>query len=267
MLKSVVIGAVVVYLGLGAGLFALQRKMIYVPDRGTPERAEFGAEDMAEVSYETADGLTLRAWYKAPARDGFPVIVFFHGNAGHIGHRAGKVRPFLDAGYGVFLAGYRGYGGNDGAPTEAGLYADARAALDAVAAAQDGPPVLYGESLGSAVAVQMATERPARAVILEAPMSSAVDVARQRFPIYPVALLIKDHFDSAAKIGAVTAPLFVVHGERDTIVSVSLGRRLVEAAPAGTVAHFIDEAGHNDLYQFGAADLILDFLNGLPAGG
>jgi fermentation-respiration switch protein FrsA (DUF1100 family) len=265
MLKSLVVGAVVVYLGLGAGLFALQRKLIYLPDRSTPERAEFGAHDMEEVSYETADGLVLRAWYKAPARDDRPVIVYFHGNAGHIGYRVGKVRPYLDAGYGVFLAGYRGYGGNTGEPSEAGLYADARAALDYLAAADD-PAVFYGESLGTAVAVQMATERAVRAIVLESPFSSAVDIARQRFPVYPVGLMTRDRYDSAAKVGATTAPILVVHGKRDAIIPPRFGRRLIAAAPAGTTVRIIDAAGHNDLYYHGAADLILDFLNKLPVG-
>jgi len=265
MLKTVVIGAVVVYLGLGAGLFALQRKLIYMPDRSTPERAEFGAHDMDEVSYETADGLALRAWYKAPARDDRPVIVYFHGNAGHIGYRVGKVRPYLDAGYGVFLAGYRGYGGNAGEPTEAGLYADARAALDYLAAADD-PAVFYGESLGGAVAIQMATERPVHAIVLESPFSSAVDIAGMRFPVYPATLMMKDRYDSAAKVGALTAPLLVIHGEQDAIIPPRYGRRLIDAAPAGTTVRIIDAAGHNDLYYHGAADLVLNFLNGLPAG-
>jgi fermentation-respiration switch protein FrsA (DUF1100 family) len=265
MLKTVVVGAVVVYLGLGAGLFALQRKLIYIPDRSTPERAEFGAQDMEEVSYETADGVVLRAWYKAPARDDRPVIVYFHGNAGHIGYRVGKVRPYLDAGYGVFLASYRGYGGNAGAPSEEGLYADARAALDYLAVADD-PAVFYGESLGTAVAIQMATERNVHAIVLESPFSSAVDIARKQFPIYPVDLMTKDKYDSAAKVGAVTAPLLVVHGERDAIIPPRFGHRLIAAAPAGTTVRIIETAGHNDLYNHGAADVILEFLNALPAG-
>jgi fermentation-respiration switch protein FrsA (DUF1100 family) len=264
MLKPIVGGALLVYAGVGGALLALQRKMIYFPSPNAPVRSEFGASDMTEVSYRTADGLELRSWYKAPSRPNRPVIVYFHGNAGHIGHRAEKVRPYLAAGYGVLLAEYRGYGGLPGSPTEEGLYADGRAALDYLARL-DGPdlPVLYGESLGTAVAVQMAVERPSHAVVLEAPLTSAVDIARRRFPIYPAGVMLRDRYDSIAKIGRVTAPVLIVHGERDEIVPVEQGHRLLEAANKVKEGIFLPEAGHNDLYFFGADAQILDFLGRL----
>ncbi|MCP4330742.1 MAG: alpha/beta hydrolase [Alphaproteobacteria bacterium] len=262
MLKSIITTALVVYVVVGTALYLLQRKFIYVPSTGEPSRAEFGATDMEEVAYRTEDGIDLYGWFKPPADRDAPVIVFFHGNAGHIGHRAAKVRPFIDAEYGVFLAEYRGYGGNGGAPSEEGLYADARAALDLLAATgfEAESVILYGESLGSAVAVQMAIERQARALVLEAPFSSLVGVARKRFPIYPTDWLVADRFDSASKIGRLEVPILIFHGEHDSVVPVELGRRLFEAAQEPKEGVFIKQADHNDLYDHGAVKVILQFL-------
>ena len=150
-------------------------------------------------------------------------------------------------------------------PTEEGLYSDARAALDFFARQGLGAErlVLYGESLGSAVAVQMATERSVAALILEAPMTSVAAVAQARYPIFPVRWLVLDRFDSLAKIGSVRAPLLLMHGERDTVVPIRFGRVLFEAANEPKEARYFTDAGHNDLQAFGAPDAVLDFLERL----
>jgi len=266
-LRTAVVSGVAIYLGLGAILYATQRKFIYFPATDRPDPAATSLSGIETVDYRTADGLDLLGWLVAPARPNGRTLVFFQGNAGHIGHRAGKIVPFLDAGYSVLLAGYRGYGGNPGRPTEDGLYADGRAAIALLQSRGVAPDqmILYGESLGSAVAVQMATEHDVRALVLEAPFSSAVDVARRRFPIYPTGLLLRDRFDSAARIGGIGTPLFLFHGERDRVVSVDLGRRLFEAASEPKRALFPPDAGHNDLYDHGAVDAVLEFLGDLPA--
>lgn len=239
-----------------------QRRLIYLPDRVVPERALAGAEDMDAVSLATADGLELLAWYRAPADEGKPCLVYFHGNSGHLGMRASKLRPYLDAGFGVLLPAWRGFSGNPGRPTETGLYADGEAALDFLA--ERGLPaerlVLYGESLGTGVAVEMALRHGAFAVVLEAPFTSVPDVGRHRFPIFPVGAIIVDRFDSVAKIARIGAPLLVLHGGADRVVPSRFGRRLFDAAVEPKRAHFIEAAGHNDLYDFGAADRVLEFL-------
>ena len=258
-----VAGALAGCYGLVLGALWLgQRRLIYLPDRVVPERARAGTEDMAEVRLATADGLALLAWYRAPADETKPCLVYFHGNSGHLGMRASKVRPYLDAGYGVLLPAWRGFSGNPGRPTEAGLYADGEAALGfldahAIPATRR---VLYGESLGTGVAVEMALRHGAQAVVLEAPFTSVPDVGRHRFPIFPVAAIVADRFDSLAKIADIGAPLLVLHGAADRVVPTRFGRRLFAAAAEPKRAHFIDGAGHNDLYDFGAAERVLEFL-------
>jgi hypothetical protein len=193
-----------------------------------------------------------------------------HGNAGNVAHRAEKVRPFMDQGYGVLLVGYRGYGGNPGAPSEEGLYHDAEAALAFLAAHNVGPDrqILYGESLGSGVAVEMAQRRaaagaPVAGVVLEAPYTSMPAAAAHHYPFVPASSLIIDKYDSLAKIEQINAPLYIFHGDQDIIVPQSLGRDLFDAADTPKRAQWIDGAGHNDLYDFGAAEGVMDFLRGL----
>jgi fermentation-respiration switch protein FrsA (DUF1100 family) len=245
------------------GTFAGQRKLLYFPSSVRPAPAESGVGEMAEVALITADGLSLLAWHRPPADAAKPTLVYFHGNAGHIGMRAEKVRPYLDAGLGVLLTTWRGYSGNPGNPTEDGLYHDGRAALaflEAVGVARE-RTVLYGESLGTGVAVHLARESAPAAVVLEAPYSSIADVAQARFPVLPVKSLVIDRFDSKAKIAEVAAPVLVVHGTRDWTIPVRFGEKLFHAASEPKKMQIYPDAGHNDLYDHGMAALVLDFLN------
>jgi len=258
-----VVAGVAAYGAVLGTLFAFQRNLLYFPAADVGAPADHDVPEMAVVRYVTADGLTLTGWYR-PAADGRPTLVYFHGNGGHFGERAFKVRPFLDAGYGVLLAEYRGYGGNPGRPSERGLYADARAALGWLAGqgVPAGRVVLYGESLGSGVAVQMATEHPVAGLVLEAAFVSITAIGARRYPFVPVHLLLRDRFDNLAKIGRVRAPVLVVHGERDETVPARHGRRLAAAAERSE-AHYVPAGGHADLYDFGVSDRILGFLDGL----
>lgn len=266
---TVAVGAYAVVI---AGLYLFQRHLLYHPSASQPDRAHAGVPDMTAVALTTDDGLTLVSWYAA-AHDGAPTLVYFHGNAGHIGHRGFKVRPYLDAGWGVMLVGYRGYGGNPGAPSEAGLYADARAALAFldVQGVPAGRRLLYGESLGTGIAVRMAAEaagvRTAAvgAVILEAPYTAISDVAAEHYPFVPARRMIRDRFDAASRIDAIGAPLLVVHGERDHVIPIHFGKTLFAAAAEPKLAHWIETAGHNDLHDHGLTQRVMAFVAGLVA--
>ncbi len=238
---------------------------IYHP-AGAPNPIDADIAGMLVVSYGTSDGLVLGGWYR-PARAGLQTLVYFHGNAGHLGDRLILVQPYLDAGYGVLLAGYRGYGGNPGRPGEEGFYADGRAALAWLAANGVAPSrtVLFGESLGTGVAVQMAVEYRIAGLVLQSPFTSVVDVGQDKVPWLPVSLLMTDRFDSLSKISRITAPLLLIHGEADRVVPIHLGRRLFEAAPEPKTAQFVPGAGHNDLHRFGAGEAVLEFLGTFTA--
>lgn len=254
------------YVLILAALFLFQKKLLYYPDQSLPDTISSGLQDMRPVNMESADGLLLQSWYGQgdPAQ---PVLVYFHGNAGNIGTRGDKVRPFLDAGFGVLLVGYRGYGGNPGTPGESGFYADARAALKILEESGQGarPLVLYGESLGSAVATAIAAERaaandPVQALILEAPFPSVTTAAQHFYPWAPVKWLLKDHFDQGARIAAVAAPVLIFHGLQDKTIPIRFGKALFEAAQSPKQSKWYESAGHNDLFDFGAAQLSIDFI-------
>ena len=267
MAKILGVGVVGYVLLLG-GCYALQRSLMYFPAAEVPSPAAAGVPEMAAVTLHTGDGLALVSWYAAARAAQAPTIAYFHGNAGNIADRGFKVRPFLDAGIGVLLVGYRGYGGNPGAPGEEGFFADGRAALDFLAG--QGVPaeriVVFGESLGSGVAVRMASERRLCAVILEAPFTSAADAGQRAYPFLPVRLLIRDRFDSLSRIGSIGAPLLIVHGERDRVVPADHGRRLLAAAAEPKEGVFLPDAGHNDAFEHGSLTVALEFLDRVYAG-
>jgi uncharacterized protein len=269
MITLVAAAAAALYAMLCGGLYVVQRQILYIPDRNRPSVATVGLAGVRDIFITTSDGLRLLAWY-APPHPGGTVIAYFHGNGGHIGYRAERLKRLVRAGFGALFLEYRGYGGNPGTPTQDGLFADARAALDFLAnqGIRAERTVLYGESLGSGVAVQMASERPVAAVVLEAPYDSVAAVARRHYAFVPVNLMLKDRFDSIARISAVQAPILLMHGERDTIVPVEAGRRLFAAANEPKEIWTAPDGGHNDLALYGALDVAVDFVRrrGIPSG-
>ncbi len=266
--------AIAIYVALVAVIYLAQDRLLYFPSTESPERMRATAPDLRAVRLTTDDGLDLLAWWRPPAVAAGWTLALFHGNAGHIGHRLEKVRPHLVAGLGVLLVEYRGYGGNAGRPSENGFHADARAAL----AFLDGLGVprarlaLYGESLGTGVAVRLAAEAagaggPVGAVLLEAPYSSIADVAQHHYPWLPARWLTRDRFAAIERVAVIGAPLLVLHGARDTIVPLPFGQRLFAAAREPKELVVLPDGGHNDLDARSLARQVHRFLSRwTPAG-
>ncbi len=260
---ALVVGA---YLVLVAAMYVFQRELLYMPDNRLPDPQASSVPEMREVKLKTADELELISWYRGAASD-HPTIVYFHGNGGNVSYRAFRIHPYLDRGYGLLLVEYRGYGGNPGTPTERGLYEDGRAAMAFIA--NEGVPannvVLYGESLGGSIAVQVAAEQgraseAVGALVLEAPLSSVTDVAAYHYPLVPVRWLLKDRFESMDKIDDVAAPVFIAHGENDKVVPIRFARSLFEAAKEPKESWWISGGGHEDLHHFGLQPAVIAFL-------
>lgn len=252
------------YLLLALAMFGCQRSFLYFPDTSRPDPRGAGVEGLATVRLESEPGLEVEHWYRPPAADDGPVLVVFHGNAGHIGHRVSKFRAFLDAGIGLFLAEYRGYGGNAGRPDEAGLTADARAVMSYLAGEGIAADrlILFGESLGGGPAVKMAVEFPVAGLVLESPFTSVADVAQAHYWYLPARWLVLDRWDNASRIVGLGAPLLIVHGERDRVVPVRFGRRLFDIAPEPKRALIVPDAGHNDLFDRGEVrDAVMAFVH------
>lgn len=263
---TLIFGLVFVYLALLAFLFFQQRSMMYFPGGPRPPALHFDAPEIARVM--PGPDLAIEGWYW-PAKPGFETIVFFHGNGQDYIHWMQKLAVFREAGYGALHAEYRGYGGNPGKPSEAGLYQDARSYIDWLKDVHDIAPeniVLYGESLGTGVAVQMATEFPVKAIILESPYSSAADVAQAIYPYFPVRLVMMDQYQSISKTKTLDMPKLLIHAVNDEIIPISFARRLYETMGDPKTFITIEGGGHNDLYDHGAALHVLPFLSTITKG-
>jgi len=262
-LKLTLIVVVAGYLGLVALMYLAQRSLMYFPDRQRVSPQQAGLPQAREVVLASEDGERLIAWHVPPQADK-PVIVYLHGNGGALRHRVPRFAALIEGGYGLLALSYRGYGGSSGSPSEQGLIADARAAYDFIAGQYPGSvPVLWGESLGSGVAVALAVELPVSALVLEAPFTSTADLAFASYPFIPVRLLMKDQFRSDERIGRVKAPLLILHGARDRVVPISYGERLFALAPEPKKFIRFAAGEHEDLGYHGAVRAALDFLDGV----
>ncbi len=261
-----VLAAVYVLIALAALMG--QRRLMYFPDPARVPPASMGLAGVDERILKTPDGAELVAWY-AKAAPGKPTILYFHGNAGNLASRAERTRRFMAQGLGVFLLSYRGYGGSTGSPSEAANVADARLAYEALVGGAGVAPddiVLYGESLGSGVAVQLAAQVPVGGVILDAPYTSIVDVAAEAYPVFPVRLALFDRYETLRYLPDVKAPILVVHGEADTTIPVRMGRAVYAAANEPKELVTIPGAGHSDHHMFGSEDEMFRWLAALPRG-
>ena len=232
------------YVGALALLFAFQGRLIYpAPQDLTPPAPGFDA-----VQLETSDELVLNAHW-LPPQDGRPSAVFFHGNAGSLDGSTAATRTLAEQGYGVLLVSYRGYGGNPGKPSEAGLFKDGRAAMAFLAGRGVAPDrtIIIGNSIGSGPATQMAQEFDPAALILVSPFASLVEVASDALPIVPAAALLSDRYANIDKLPQLGMPILIQHGTADTVVPFSQGEKLSRAAAQTDFQSFAG-AGHELAY-------------------
>jgi fermentation-respiration switch protein FrsA (DUF1100 family) len=248
----------VAYVAVVGALYLLQRGMVFQPGGALVTPAEAGLGSAEVVTFTTADGTSLTGWY-AESEAGRPSILYFHGNASNLSARADRFREIVGSGFGLLAVSYRGYPGSGGSPSETVFLADGLELFDWLAERTDAV-VIHGESLGTGVAVHVAAERPARALILEAPFTAAVDIARATYPWAPVRLLMLDQFLSRERIGGVDEPVLIVHGEEDWVVPSEHGRQLFAAAGEPKELVVFDEAGHHDLWEHGLWPAALKFL-------
>lgn len=238
----------ILYTGVAGFLYIFQRKLLYHPDTGELSEHAFGFSGIERIALTAEDGAALLAFYKAPPADG-PLLLYFHGNAANLNNRAPKLDHYVRAGMGLFAVSYRGYGDSVGTPSEQGIYADARAAVRYVREVlriPDARIILYGESLGSGVAVEMATLFTPALLVLEAPYLSIRQRAKEKYPYFPVGLILKDHFDTASKLSQLQCPLLLFHGEQDIVIPVHHGRTVLERYPGNKKGIFYPGTGHVD---------------------
>ncbi len=265
MLKLLIILSVVAGILWIIGHF-FQRKLMYFPDRARIPPRDLELTSVEEVTLKTDDGNSLICWYgKAPNPDK-PTVLYFHGNAGNLAARSGRVEAYMAEGYGIFMVSYRGYNGSSGSPSEPNNIADAQCALSYLMSI--GIPldkiIIYGESLGTAIAVQLAAKYRSHAVILDSPFTSMTDVALLHYPYLPIRTMLRDRYETMRHIAKISAPKLVLHGEKDTVVPVTMGKAVYKAASDPKKLLTFAEAGHIDHWMHGSYELIFEWLAALP---
>lgn len=242
-------------------LYARQREMLFpIPPVGRTAPAAAGLPEAEEHVLTTSDGEKVIAWH-VPAKPGRPVILYFHGNGDFLAGRISRFKAMTADGTGLIALSYRGYAGSSGSPSEQGLLRDAAAAY-AFTTARYAPEriVAWGFSLGTGVAVAIASDHRVGKLILEAPYTSTADIAASSFRFVPVRLLMRDPFHSDQRMARVTVPLLVMHGTNDLAIPIAFGERLFALAHEPKRFIRMVGGGHDDLDQYGAIEAARDFI-------
>ena len=261
-LRSLLIAYLVV---VGIAMF-LENRLIFIPTKYPGGNWRPFGLDFEDAWFQSSDGTRLHGWYVAHPKP-LATVLFCHGNAGNVTHREEMLRGLRNvSGASVLVFDYRGYGRSEGSPNEKGLLADARAARTWLAQRTGVPEaqiVLMGESLGGAVAVDLAAEQGARALVLDSTFTNLPDVAAYHMPWLPVRLVMRTRLDAAGKIGRYQGPLLQIHGDGDTVVPYWLGRRLFERANEPKEFVTTPEGDHNDLRSEAYYKKVREFFEGL----
>ncbi|MGA3046665.1 MAG: alpha/beta hydrolase [Terracidiphilus sp.] len=267
IIRSLLRIAVTVYLGCLILLFVFQRSLLYYPSHTYVSLQDAQANRaLKEFAVRTADGIDLKAWY-APATSKPFTFVFFHGNGDSLYGSSDVGDPYIAAGYGFLIAEYRGYSGLAGKPTEAGLYADARAYLYGLMAhgVKSENIILFGHSLGTGVATQMAEEFHVGGLILLAPYVSIPKMAQSKYPIFPAQNMVLDRFENFKKVKNIHVPVLIVNGTMDEVIPPSQGKQLYDLANEPRQYASLPGHGHNDLFH-DFVPLGLDWVSKFSAG-
>ena len=252
---------VFLYLFFGFFLFIFQRKIIFNKSSKPKSPSSYDLVGVKVVYLKTCDNISLLAWFFEGNKDK-PILVYFHGNSFDIGERAYRIKRYNDAGFSTLIVAWRGYSGNEGNPTEKNLYLDGESAIQWVlknTKFKIEDIINYGESLGTGVAVELNLKYNFLSTVLEAPFASIAKVASKRYRIYPTKLLVKDKFDNLGKIDQIKSPLLIISGKKDEVVPHQHSILLFNKAKEPKDALFIDEAMHNNLYDFEIEKKIINF--------
>lgn len=261
-LLQIFAGLFLFYCILALTIYTLQILIVYRPKGGRKDPKELGLDKVDELVLDTIDGQKLIAWY-APAEPGYPTLLYYHGAIGSLATRRDRFHRITKRGYGLLVVSYRKYSGNTGRPTQPWLTCDGLMAYDylrdTLGVAAD-KIVIYGESIGTGIAIPVATVRDTAALVLEAPYTSLIDIAAHRFKFLPVRAFLLEKYESIKVIDRVKAPTFIFHGRKDKDIPIEFGEALYEAANEPKEMKVIEQAGHTGLFNLGAFNLVSDFL-------
>ena len=264
-MKRFMIGTILVlgsvYLIALAALYILQRSVLYIPPKVYLTPAGVDLSSAVEVPAPNEPN-NIMGWWIPPKEEGAPTVLYFHGNGSAVYSANDVYRTLHDKGYGVFALAYPGYPGRAGQTTQQSLTKAAIEGYDYVTTQGVAPDTLafYGTSLGAGVAAQLSIHRKPALIIMEAPFTSAADMAQLTFPLFPAALLTKDKFDSRKALASSAAPMVWIHGTHDNVIPLSVGQALHDSYDGPKSAHVIPNGQHNNLWHLGGEDIILSAL-------
>lgn len=236
-------------------VFVFQRSFLYLPDRQEITPVEAGLNDFAAVEIGAKPG-AMTSWWRPPAKADSPIIIMFHGNGGALAGRSGLYSAIAGQDYGMLAAGYPGYGGNPGSPSEQGLLQTADANYQWLLGKGYKPSriVIAGQSLGTGVAVWLAKRHRVAGLLLQSPYTSMADMAAKQMPFFPARYLIEDRYDSLSRVADVQMPVAWIHGRDDVLIPLAMGQKLFDASNTPKCSYIIPGAGHNDIPDRQVAD-------------
>ena len=253
-----------VYFFIVIGIYLYQRNLLYHPS----ENNYFGDEllvSVDKIKIKTQDNIELLSWYHNKNASDYKTILFLHGNAGSLENRIHKINHFKDMKINFLLLSWRGFNGNDGKPTELGLYEDAKSALRWLKSKGilEKNIIIYGESLGTGVATEIAQNKNFSGIILESPFTSMIDAGKNKYPFLPVSFLLKDKYESNKKIKNINIPILIMHGKVDKIVPFYMGKKMYDLANQPKYSYFSEYDDHMMEYNQNLLNHLKEFINSL----
>ena len=253
---------IIAYIVLIIFIYFYQRNLLYHPSENNyqNDKIQFNYD---EIFIKVDDEIQLKSWIIRKDFKKFKTLVIFHGNAGHLSNRIYKLNELHKLDINILLISWRGFSGNKGSPTENNLYADAEAAIKWLKkeGVNNNQIILYGESLGSGVAVELGKKNNFNSIILESPFTSIENSAKIYYPYLPVRLLLKDRYDSISKIKMINTPILIMHGKKDDVVPFSMGKELFEKANSPKYSYFTSDDDHMMEFNDQMLKIIKNFIN------
>ena len=255
---------ILIYLFILISTYLFQRKLLYHPTENNYSGDQILVE-IEKVKVKTKDNIELLSWFHKKNLKKYKTILFLHGNAGTLENRIHKINHFKDMNVNFLIVAWRGFSGNEGQPTEKGLYEDGKSAVEwlKINGVMEENIVIYGESLGTGIAAEISQNKKFAGIILESPFTSMVDAGKTKYPYLPVRLLLKDKYESDRKIKNIKSPILIMHGKVDQIVPFYMGKEMYELANKPKYSYFTDYDDHMMEFNDDMLKILKDFIYGL----